>query len=395
MVESWKIRPGPLLGLLVLVVGCVAWHPPALAEKPDNKALWERIAPFFSPPPEYADDYGDFRPVLKFDDGRPVKSADDWQKRRQEILKDWHEMMGPWPPLTERPKVAVLDKTRRHNFDQFRVRFDLLPGQPTEGYLLVPDGQGRRPAVLVVYYDPETGIGLNGEDRDFALQLARRGFVSLSIGTPRTRNRPPETLYYPTREHSQLQPLSALACASANAWYVLAGRPEVDPKRIGVVGHSYGGKWAMFSSCLFDKFACAAWSDPGVVFDETRPSVNYWEPWYLGYEPAKSRKRGIPTKDNPAFGLYPKLVKQGHDLHELQTLMAPRPFLVSGGSEDTPKRWRALNHSVAVNRLLGFENRVAMTNREKHSPNPESNEQLYDFFEYFLKPGAGGHGQGK
>ena len=40
----------------------------------------------------------------------------------------------------------------------------------------------------------------------------------------------------------------------------LAQTPNVDPKRIGVVGHSYGGKWAMFASCLYDKFAAAAWS---------------------------------------------------------------------------------------------------------------------------------------
>ena len=65
--------------------------------------------------------------------------------------------------------------------------------------------------------------------------------------------------------------------------------------------------------------------------------------------------------------------------------MAPRPFLVSGGSEDTAKRWRPLNHTIAVNRLLGFENRVGMTNRPKHPPNPKSNEQIFLFVENFLK----------
>ena len=74
----------------------------------------------------------------------------------------------------------------------------------------------------------------------------------------------------------------------------------------------------------------------------------------------------------------------GYNLHELHALMAPRPFLVSGGAEDTPSRWRALNHTVAVNRLLGIEHRVAMTNRQGHSPTPESNEQIYQFFECFL-----------
>ena len=67
--------------------------------------------------------------------------------------------------------------------------------------------------------------------------------------------------------------------------------------------------------------------------------------------------------------------------------MAPRPFLVSGGSEDPPERWKALNHAVAVNELLGYEDRVAMTNRKGHTPTDESNEQLYLFFERFLKPG--------
>jgi len=166
----------------------------------------------------------------------------------------------------------------------------------------------------------------------------------------------------------------------------MAALPEVDPQRVGIVGHSFGGKWAMFASCLYDKYACAAWSDGGIVFDESRPSVNYWEPWYLGYEAGAWRIRGLPTEKNPRIGLYKRLVEEGYDLHELHALMAPRPFLVSGGSEDPPKRWIPLNHAIAVNKLLGYENRVAMTNRKGHSPTKESNEQLYLFFEHFLKP---------
>ena len=140
----------------------------------------------------------------------------------------------------------------------------------------------------------------------------------------------------------------------------------------------------MFASCLYEKFACAAWSDGGIVFDEKRANVNYWEPWYLGYEKDRERKPGIPTEQNPRTGPYKKMIETGHDLHELHALMAPRPFLVSGGAEDQPERWKALNHAVAVNAFLGYKDRVAMTNRKGHSPTAESNEQLYDFFEYFL-----------
>jgi hypothetical protein len=141
----------------------------------------------------------------------------------------------------------------------------------------------------------------------------------------------------------------------------------------------------MFAACLFDKFACSAWSDPGIVFDEKRSNVNYWEPWYLGYEPDRERKPGIPTSDNPRTGPYKKMMDERLDLHELHALMAPRPFLVSGGSEDPLERWIALNHAIEVNRLLGYSDRVAMTNRQRHEPTLESNEVMYQFFEHFLK----------
>ena len=355
------------------------------AGEPTAEAVWQQIAPSFSPPPQFAGDYGQLRSPLTFANGEPVKTAADWQRRRQEILAQWNQMLGPWPPIVERPKVEILETKPRENFLQHRIRFEWLPKEMTEGYLLVPEGKAVRPAVLVVYYEPETAIGVGKEQRDFAYQLTKRGVVTLSMGNRAGLDSKTYAIYYPSKEKATIQPLSALAYAAANAYHVLAGRKEVDPRRIGVTGHSFGGKWAMFASCLYDKFACAAWSDPGIVFDEKRPSVNYWEPWYLGYEPGRWRTRGMITAANPCFGPYKRLVAEGHDLHELHALMAPRPFLVSGGSEDQPKRWQALNHSIKVNELLGYKNRVAMTNRPAHSPTAESNEQMYRFFEYFLK----------
>src|SRR5947209_12745687 len=319
----------------------------------------KRLAPFFRPPPELVKDLGTYRSPLLFEDGTAVRNAADWAKRRREILKVWHGLMGPWPELLEKPRLEYLDKERRDGLTQHHVRLEIAPGRTTEdAYLLVPDGKGPFPAVVVVFYDAKTGIGLDKfPGCDFALQLARRGFVALSLGSA------PAT-FYPSKEKVLLQPLSFHAYEAANCHTALAHLPQVDPKRIGIVGHSYGGKWAMFASCLYDKFACAAWSDPGIVFDEKRANVNYWEPWYLGYEQGKERKPGIPDDKNPRTGPYKKMIEEGHDLTELHALMAPRPFLVSGGSEDGPERWKALNHAVAVNRLLGHEDRVAKTNRK-------------------------------
>lgn len=355
-----------------------------------------KIAPCFAPPPEFAGKFGAYASPLKFYDGHDVKSRAEWPQRRAEILRYWHEQMGPWPELIARPKVEIVSERKRGELTELRVNLEVAPGVMQHGFFLLPPGPGAKPAVLVVFYAPEVSIGYDGpepltgqakkylasgnrgEGRDFALQLSRRGFVTLSIGTPG------DNAYQPDLYGMKCQPLSQLAYLAANGHTILAQRPDVDPRRIGVMGHSYGGKWAMFASCLYEKFACGVWSDPGIVFDETKPAVNYWEPWYLGLDPASTRKRGLITPESPRTDPYARIVAGGHDLHELHALMAPRPFLVSGGSEDRPERWVALNHAVAVNRFLGYDHRVALTSRPAHSPTPESNEQAFLFLEHFL-----------
>jgi hypothetical protein len=129
------------------------------------------------------------------------------------------------------------------------------------------------------------------------------------------------------------------------------------------------------------------WSDPGIVFDEKNSNVNYWEPWYLGYDPQQRRKPGVPSKENPRTGLYKELVEAGDDLVTLHALMAPRPVLVSGGTEDPPRNWQALNHLAAVNAVLGHRDRVAMTARATHIPTKEALELELAFLEHWLKPG--------
>jgi hypothetical protein len=358
-----------LPALLILVPGIRAADP-----------LPKLLAPHFTPPAEFAGKFGEYRSPLKFVDGSEVKSTDDWKRRREEIRNTWHDLMGPWPDRVVKPTVETLEEAREEGFIRRHVRIQIAPDRTTdEAYLLVPDGRGPFPAVVVIFYDAKTGIGQGkGKLRDFALQLARRGFVTLSLGSA------PET-YYPSKEKCRLQPLSFHAYVASTCRNALANRADVDASRIGIVGHSYGGKWAMFAGCLDDGFACAAWSDPGIVFDEKRSNVNYWEPWYLGFKPGAARKPGIPTASNPRTGPYKTMIEQGRDLHELHALMAPRPFLVSGGSEDSPERWVPLNHTVAVNKLLGFGDRVGMTNRKGHDPTEESNEQIHVFFEHFLK----------
>lgn len=378
----------------LLAVAVLLWPDTAaiVGEEPRSRTdLEQRLAPHYVAPAEFAEDFGDYRSPLLFADGRQVKSAEDWAQRRIEILASWHRRLGDWPPLLEKPKVEQLETVERDGHRQHRVRVQIsAQGKTVEGYLLTPLGEGPFPAVLVPFYEPLTSIGKGKKGQgthDYGLQLVRRGFVTLSIGTPGAL----ESIGISTREalvadgeQERRQPLTQLAYVAANCHTALAQMPEVDPQRIGIIGLSYGGKWSMFASCLHDKFACAVWSDPGIVFNEKNGNVNYWEPWYLGYDPAMRRKPGVPSADNPRTGLYKEMVDAGEDLVDLHALMAPRPVLVSGGTEDPPRNWRALNHLVAVNRLLGHSHRVAMTARSTHVPTAEALELELTFLEYWL-----------
>jgi len=369
-----------------LAVGIAAM--PLAAWGQEAPVPWGEMARFFAPPEEFRGKLGAYRPLMKFDDGTPVRTREDWARRREEIRSCWHRVMGPWPPLVEKPQIKYSEKEHAENFTRHKVQVEFARDRfAGTQYLLVPDGAGPFPAVVVTWYGSEDSAGLTEKTRgtvDFGYQLAKRGFVALCIGSVSGQGdvRSPDG-------RGGIQPLSFLAYAAANCCNALAALPQVNPRRIGVIGHSFGGKWAMLASCLHDGFACAVWCDPGIVWNEKDPNANYWEKWYLGYQfdkPAEGqRKPGVPKEGHARTGAYATLVAEGHDLHELHALMAPRPFLVSGGAQDRPDHWTALNHTIAVNEVLGHTGRVAMTMRDGHTPTAESNAQAFAFLEHFLK----------
>ena len=302
-------RPLRINGWPVVVILCLVGSPcPALDDsgaEEKRDAMHDRqppadLAACFQPPEHLEFKLGDYRSPLLRQDGTRITTVKEWEQQRNAIRSRWHNIMGQWPPPIDRPQVEVVTDTEREGgVRQQHLRLGIaLGGEMVHALLLVPEGDGPFPAALVVYYDAQSGAGLGTPRRDFGWQLSRRGFVTLSIGKPNTGvnledpKRIPgrgDPYFGPTGTDLSVQPLSALAYAASNARLFLAAREEVIADRIGIVGHSFGGKWALLAACLDDGFACAAWSDPGIVFDERdrrkqNPggSVNYWDPWYLG-----------------------------------------------------------------------------------------------------------------
>jgi hypothetical protein len=340
----------------------------------------------FQIPSEYAQKKDNLTSPLIMNDGTRVANKAQWQERRKEILAYWHKAMGPWPELLHNPAHTVLSAEDMGLFERQAISLAYAPHTPPmNGYLLIPKGKGPFPAILDLYYTPEPGAGIDEsrrDDIDFSYKLAQQGFVALCIGTPVPIR---ENILYPDRQHPTLQPLSFMAYMAANCHTLLANLPYVMPERIGVIGHSMGGKWSMFAACLYEKFACAATSDPGIIFREDHVDINYWEPWYLGWEAGSQEAKGFPISAEKRTGSYKLLMAEGHNLHELHALMAPRPFFIAGGACDTPDQWVHLKHAIEVNQFLGYSNRVGMINRPLHKIDPETHKAVCDFFLHCLK----------
>src|SRR6185503_19472975 len=94
----------------------------------------------------------------------------------------------------------------------------------------------------------------------------------------------------------------------------LESQPNVDPRRIGCLGHSLGAKVALYASAFDERYRAAVFSEGGIGL-----TMSNWDaPWYLGLK-FRNRSDGI-------------------DHHQLLALIAPRAFLlVAGDSADDEK----------------------------------------------------------
>lgn len=342
------------------------------------------ISSAFEPPTEWRDQFGAFRSPLLCYDGTPVTQAESWPARRAEILQRWQEILGPWPQLEAKPRYSIVDTHEANGVTEKHLDIDLPPRQTGHAVLTVPKGAERRGAVLVLSADDEaSGTGAHAA-ADLARGLAERGFVTLLVGPPSGNPRKPET------EGVECQPLMYLAYIGAVCANVLADQPEVDATKIGVVGHAFAGKWAMFASCFCERFACAVWSEAAIVIDPRKASANYGDPWFLGRFIGTVRASPRRDDDHPRIGAMAGLYNAGLNLNDMHALMAPRPFLVMAGTKRLPSlaitsaddegRWAVLNHTIAVNHLLGYDRRVGMLNHGSHEMTPEWKAQIAQFF---------------
>jgi len=187
----------------------------------------------------------------------PIRTPSDWRHRREHIVAGIEEAMGPLP-RSPRPVPLDVETIEEHHVDGL-VRRKLAYHTNRRDYkirawLLMPvaSSSQRRPAVLCLHQTTPNGkdspVGLSDRpSMHYALELARRGYVTLSPDYPSLG------------EHDYDFDADDYVSGSMKAIYdniraidLLQSLPEVDAERIGCIGHSLGGHNALFTA-VFDE----------------------------------------------------------------------------------------------------------------------------------------------
>ena len=269
----------------------------------------------------------------------PAKRTQFWSKADTSSPEKWHEstrgyrdyiwdevigrLPGPSLPMNPRTKL-IYDEPK---YRGYAVVLDVWPDVFAYGILLVPKNiqPGERRPVVVCQH------GLEGRPEDvadpkidshyyhrFAVKLAEEGFVTYSPQNPyfgEDNFRIIQRAGHPLK----LSLFSFILGQHQRALEWLATQPYVDPARIGFYGLSYGGKTAVRVPPLLENYALSICS----------ADYNEWV-W---------KNTNIDTS-------YSYLLSREYDMIEfdfanvvnysdLANLMAPRPFMVERGHDDT------------------------------------------------------------
>lgn len=320
-----------------------------------------------------------------------VSTAEDWVARREVLRRRYLELIRDAykpqkPPLDVQVHESVeLDGVYRRFYISYQVESD----ERAHAYLGIPlDVHGKAPAVVALHGTTADGTrqtaGLSGDPtKAFLDQLCRRGYVAIAPEHFVSGERiPPEGPYDTTRfhqKHPEWTAVGKFTYEHSIAIDVLLTRPEADPERIGVMGHSLGGHGAYFLAA-YDERVRACVCNCGAAFFRHNPEVEAWsrDRWYVYFKPI----RPLLLR-----GELPPI-----DMHEIIALIAPRAFLdVSALNDGNPltqrQRVLMLMKIADVYQLLGKpENFAFFVHGRGHAVPHDSRELIYGFLDMHLKP---------
>jgi dienelactone hydrolase len=278
--------------------------------------------------------YGETPRRLPFE-AKSAEQARAWQAGARAKLI---ELIGPFPGGRVPLDPTFGDEVKGPGFTRRTVTFATRPGLAAFAHLLVPDDRKegeRRAAVLCIPghgrgADDLVGLDAEGKPRehqegyqhDYALQCVRHGYVTLALEPLGFGHRRDPAARKAGPEHSSCQPSAGAALLlgeSMVGWRtwdamrgldLLAERPEVDPKRLAMMGISGGGTISLYAAAIDERVKAAVLSCSFCTFRDSIYSLSH-------------------CIDNYVPGLL-----RWFEMADLAALIAPRALFVENGADD-------------------------------------------------------------
>lgn len=320
-----------------------------------------------------------------------IQNTAQWRLRRSvlkrrylELIRDQHKPKKPRLDLRVHQSVIVDGKYTRQ-----LISYAVESDERAHAYLGIPlDLKAKAPGIVALHGTFAKGkqrvAGLvDDPDKAYLDHLCRRGYVVIAPEHFVSGHRiPPEGSYETGRfykKHPEWTAVGKFTYEHSIAIDVLQSMDQVDPKRIGALGHSLGGHGTLFLAAYDERIQAAA-CNCGASFFRHNSRVEAWarDHWYVYFKPIR-----------------PGLLK-GHlppiDFHEIIALIAPRAFLdVSALNDGNPgtqrQRLLMLMRVMDVYEFEGKpENFGFYIHGRGHSVAHESRQLIYGWIDTHLKP---------
>ena len=326
---------------------------------------------------------GDHQDLTWFEDAsgerEAIESREDWELRRKAIITGFEEAAGPLPSREALPALDLIVEATEETDAYVRQTITLQaePGDRLSAYLYVPKGISpgeKRAGVVALHPTHKIGKGVvDGQserpNRAYGKELAERGHVVIA----------PDYLSFGDESDYDFASDRYESGTMKGIWNhmrcvdLLVARDDVDPERIGAIGHSLGGHNAIFLG-VFDERVKAIVSSCG------------WTPfhdYYGGKIKGWTSDRYLPSLRDD-YELDPDRVP--FDFYELVAALAPRAFFSNSPLHDSNFDYRGIEKAApAVRRiyeLLGVpENlRIAYPDADHDFP-PAVREESFRWLE--------------
>jgi dienelactone hydrolase len=202
----------------------------------------------------------------------------------------------------------------------YRVRISILPGVNAEGLYIVPKGhRGRMPLIIAMHGgggSPEVALFHGGANyHDMVRGGVKRGYVVFAPQHLFNAQGFPGDVRNCIDERMRLIGTSLTAVEIAKitrSLDVLLKRPEVDPRRVAMVGLSYGGYYTLVTTALEPRIKAAVSS------------------CYFGVQEGRYEQDELAVPSDFRFKDRFTLLRDS----EIVALICPRPLQIQAGSHD-------------------------------------------------------------